>query len=107
METVTGAHLAEEALIDVLDGVAAPGARAHAASCALCRARVDEAAAGLELARDADVPEPSPLFWDSFRRQVDSRIQSEPVALWKRVAVSPWLAAAAAVLVAVAVLVPR
>jgi hypothetical protein len=107
METVTGPHLVEEALIDVMDGVAAPEARAHAASCPACRARVDEAAAGLELARDADVPEPSPLFWHSFRRQVDSRIQADPVSLWKRVSVSPWLAAAAAILVAAAALVPR
>lgn len=106
MRTVTGGHLAEEALIDLLDGVATAEARDHAASCLHCRARLEDATAGLEAAREAQVPEPSPLFWESFRRQVDSRIRTEG-SPWRRAFVSPWLAAAAALLAAVAVLLPR
>jgi hypothetical protein len=102
-------HLSEEALVDLLDGTGGdPEARAHAAACEHCRARLERAASGLELAREADVPEPSPLFWDSFRRQVDRRIQAgDPAPVWRRFAAAPWLAVAAALLVAVAVLMPR
>jgi hypothetical protein len=107
MEIVTGGHLQEEALIDVLEGVAAPSVRAHAAACAECGARLAGAASGLELARGAEVPEPSPLYWHSFRSQVGSRIEAEPVSRWKHVFASPWLAAAAAVVAASAVLIPR
>lgn len=107
MESVTGGHLPEEALMDVLDGVAAPAARAHAAACAECGARLAEAASGMTLAREADVPEPSPVYWQRFRTQVGSRIEAEPVSRWKHVFASPWLAAAAAVVAASAVLIPR
>src|SRR5262245_15029492 len=104
-------HLGEEALIDLLEGVADRDARAHSESCAHCRARLEQAAAGLELAREADVPEPSPLFWESFRRQVDRRIQAgDPAPAFRPFGMGrlgPWLAAAAAVVVAVAVLLPR
>lgn len=111
MRTMTGGHLGEEALIDLMDGVADGEARAHASSCLHCRARLEQATAGLELAREADIPEPSPLFWDAFRRQVDQRIEAgdqEPA--WKRIAfggLAPWMAAAATLLVAVAVMLPR
>jgi hypothetical protein len=107
MESVTGGHLTEEALIDVLEGAATPAARAHAEACAECGARLADATSGLALARDADVPEPSPLYWHSFRTQVGSRIEAEPASRWKQVFTSPWLAAAAAVIAATAVLVPR
>lgn len=108
MRSVTGGHLGEDALVDLMDGVASAEARGHAASCLHCRARLEQAASGLELAREADIPEPSPLFWQSFRGQVDVRIASgDPAPVWKRFAAGPWLAAAAAVLVAVAVLLPR
>ena len=111
MRTMTRGHLGEEALIDVMDGVADGEARAHASSCLHCRARLEQAAAGLELAREADVPEPSPLFWDSFRRQVDRRIEAgDPEPAWKRPSIrglAPWLAAAATLLAAVAGILPR
>jgi hypothetical protein len=107
MKTVLAGHLLDEALIDVLEGVAAGGARAHAAACAECGARLAEAAAGLRLAHEADVPEPSPVYWRSFRSQVGSRIQEEPASRWKRMSVAPWLAAAAAVVAASALLIPR
>jgi hypothetical protein len=107
MRMLTDDHLGEAALIDLLDGVADAPARAHAASCLHCRGRLEQATAGLDLAREADVPEPSPLFWESFRHQVGRRIEAgDPPPAWRRFAALPWLAAAAA-LVAVAVLVPR
>jgi hypothetical protein len=108
METVTGGHMGEDALVDLLDGVASAEARAHAASCLHCRARLDQAVSGLDLAQSADIPEPSPLFWQSFRRQVDQRIEAgDPSTAWRGHAALPWLAAAAALIVAVAVLLPH
>jgi hypothetical protein len=111
MRTMTAGHLGEETLIDLMDGVAEAGARAHLSSCLHCRGRLDQASAGLELAREADVPEPSPLFWDSFRRQVDERIEAgDPAPFWKRAAIrglAPWVAAAATVVAIVAVTLPR
>ena len=70
-------HLTEETLMDVVDGTAAPRAREHAEACPSCRTRVSEAAEVWGLAESSDVPEPPPLYWETFRRQVDRRIQSE------------------------------
>lgn len=80
-------HLTEEAMLRLLEGEADPGARAHTAVCATCSARVREAEEGLALAREgSDVPEPAPLYWESFRRQVGERIAEEPAlsASWRR-----------------------
>lgn len=68
-------HVADERLIDVLDGSAGAAAGAHVESCARCRERLEAARSGLALAREADlIPEPSPLYWEAFRSQVDRRI---------------------------------
>jgi hypothetical protein len=70
-------HLGERTLLDVVEGRADVHAERHVRECAACRARVDEARAGLELGRQADVPEPSPLYWESFRRQVGRRLDAQ------------------------------
>jgi hypothetical protein len=91
-------HLPEETLMDVVDGTADPRAREHVLACPTCRSRVSEAAATWSLAQASDVPEPSPLYWEAFRRQVDRRIQGEGRRPWLRVLVP--LAAAAGLVVA-------
>jgi hypothetical protein len=93
-------HLSEERLQDVVEGGADEGARAHVTACSACRRRVDEAALGLALAHEAEVPEPSPLYWEGFRRQVGRRILSEDRTSW-RWRLVPLLAAAAALVVIV------
>ncbi len=93
-------HLPDERIIDAMDGLATPSERDHAASCAACRARIEEAAQGLEVARGADMPEPSPPYWDAFRRQVSRRVVVEGrISWWWRL--GPALAAAAALIVLV------
>jgi hypothetical protein len=80
-------HLTEDAVLRMLDGMADPSDRAHAGACEACAARVREVEEGLALAREgSEVPEPSPLYWDSFRRQVGQRIAEEPAspARWRR-----------------------
>src|SRR6185503_6868631 len=99
-------HVPEAGLIDLLEDGGSPSDRRHLDACASCAERLAVVRAGLGLARTTDVPEPSPLYWESFRRQVGQRIQTAPepsrhrFLLW-----GPALAAAAAV-VAVVVLGP-
>jgi hypothetical protein len=71
-------HLAEEGLMDVVDGTGSPGARAHAAACPECDARVAEARDALGVAMDAEVPEPPGAYWEVLRRGVGRRIAEEP-----------------------------
>jgi hypothetical protein len=98
-------HVSEERLLDVMEGTAA-GDRAHVEACPQCRARLAEAQDGLVLATSVQVPEPSPLYWDSLRRQVSRRLDEEGTRqpVWHRFA-GPALAAAA-VLLAVATFLP-
>jgi hypothetical protein len=90
-------HLAEETLMDVVDGTAAPPAREHVEACVTCRARVSEVAEAWVLAEASDVPEPPPLYWEAFRRQVDRGIQGGGRRSWLRFLVP--LAAAAGLFV--------
>jgi hypothetical protein len=71
-------HLEDDVLLDVIEGAASLEAIRHARECAECALRMDEARVGLALAAGADAPEPSPLFWDAFRRRVASAIETEP-----------------------------
>lgn len=90
-------HLTDEAVLDLALGELAPSERAHAAACEACGARVDESRSALELARRAEVPEPSPLYWQALRSGVSRRIAedgSEP----RRIGVFVPLAAAAGLL---------
>lgn len=92
-------HLSETALLEVLEGTASPEARAHAEACSRCRGQVEEAREALALvSAAADVPEPSPLYWESMRREV-ARRSAAPRRAWL-----PFLlpiAAAAALVMAV------
>ncbi len=98
-------HVRDDELMDAAEGIAAPDVRRHVLACAACREKVAEAAGGWDLARAADVPEPPPLFWDTFRRQVGRRVGSERrlrPTVW-----APALAAAAAATIAIGMLAPR
>jgi hypothetical protein len=98
-------HVRDDELMDAAEGTASGGVRRHIKACPACRERVAEAATGWDLARAADVPEPSPLFWEAFRRQVGRRVGSE--RRWRPVVWAPALAAAAAATIAIGVLAPR
>jgi hypothetical protein len=93
-------HLSEARLLDAAESVVDAADRAHLEECVECRALRDEVRAGLLLARDADVPEPSPLYWEAFRRQVGRRIVDE------RSHGRSWLLPLAAAAAAAAFLVP-
>jgi hypothetical protein len=63
-------HLRPEEFVEVLDGVAEAPARAHLATCAECRAQLDELHEVMRESAGVDAPVPSPLFWDHFSDRV-------------------------------------
>jgi hypothetical protein len=93
-------HLSEEAVVDLADGGGEAALRAHAAGCAECAARLEEARSSLALVRRVDVPEPSPLYWESMRRNVERRIAEEPRRASRWALLLPLAAAAAVAVVA-------
>lgn len=99
-------HVTDETLLDVLEGTAVAGSRRHVEACAACAARVEEARGGRALAREAEVPEPSPLYWEALRRNVGRRIEKDSAGRSWRWALLPMVATAAAVLLALPVMRP-
>jgi hypothetical protein len=83
-----GRHLTEETLFSRAEGSPLEGpALAHLEACADCRDRLAEVEEGLRLAAEARfVPEPEPAYWQTFRLQVERRLDEEP-ASWT----SSWL----------------
>ena len=76
-------HPAEEILLAAVRGEGDASTRAHLEGCGPCRERVAQAREGLDLAERArHVPEPSPLYWESFRREVGERIAALKEAAW-------------------------
>jgi len=100
-------HVSDAELMDVIEEKASEDCSRHVSQCRECGARVEEVRLGFGLARGAEVPEPSPLYWESFRRQVDGRIATtSPVTAWKRWAFAPVLTLAACLMVALSLLLP-
>ncbi len=86
--------------MDAAAGSTRAGVQEHVDGCETCRARVDDIRAALTAAVEADVPEPSPLYWDAFRRQVSRRIDEDGRRSSRAWRVPALGALAAAVLVA-------
>jgi hypothetical protein len=79
-------HVSEEELVDLALEAGAEDARRHAEGCSTCSSRLSELREGLALARQAEIPEPSPLYWEALRRNVGRKIAEEPrrFAAWGR-----------------------
>jgi hypothetical protein len=71
-------HLSHEELVEHLDGALRADRAAHLDVCERCRREAEGLAATLRDARRADVPEPSPLFWDHFSARVRDAIDAGP-----------------------------
>ena len=71
-------HLTPDELIDAMEGVLAPERHAHLGSCDECRRQLEELSSVLSDAKQAAVPEPSPLFWPHFSQRVRIAIEQEP-----------------------------
>jgi hypothetical protein len=102
-------HLSETELLDAVDGRLAADRQRHAVECADCAQQLDDLRAVLARAREMDVPEPSPLFWDHLSARVRKDIAHETPSRWARWALPsslrPWPAAAAAAVAAVTLVV--
>jgi hypothetical protein len=70
-------HLSPEELLDLADGTRAETSVAHLAQCAACREQLVDLRATMALTMTADVPEPSPLFWDHLSERVRASVAAE------------------------------
>lgn len=70
-------HLTPDELIDAVEGTLDPDRREHLATCELCAREVAGLASVLSEARQVEMPEPSPLFWDHLSARVRTAVQSE------------------------------
>jgi hypothetical protein len=76
-------HLTDVELIDVIDpmdATLAPARARHLDACETCRAKAAAMRETLSRAADAEVPEPSPLFWEHFSARVQEGVRAESVA---------------------------
>ena len=97
-------HLNSDQFVDLAEGTRPEGSAPHLAGCEPCRAQLRELRAMLSAARNADVPEPSPLFWDHLSARVSDAVAEEGAPRERsRYVVPGWLAVAAALLIAVVV----
>lgn len=99
-------HLSPEERIDALDGALEARRQAHVDACGACQQELTalrQMADELAASQAADVPEPSPLFWDHFQARVGAAVNAAEPAPWWRGSSRAWLvlATAAAVLLAV------
>jgi len=72
-------HLSAETFVDVLDGTLGESDLPHLQTCAECRAQLAELRQTMAMAAEADVPEPSPLFWQHMAARVRESVAAEPV----------------------------
>ena len=77
-------HLSSQEFVNAIeekegkDGALAASRQSHLDECASCQAQVAELRALMEDASaGAEVPEPSPLFWDHFQARVLTAVQAE------------------------------
>ena len=70
-------HLTPDDLVDLADGTRPESSAPHLASCATCRAQLNEMRATMSAVADLAVPEPSPLFWDHFSQRVHDAVAND------------------------------
>jgi hypothetical protein len=97
-------HFSPSELVDFAEGTLAPARAAHADGCDDCRAQSALVRDAIRATAAAQVPEPSPLFWDHFSARVREGIAAEPPpTAWSWLGGRESLRAAAAIAIVVAV----
>ena len=81
-------HLSSVEFAEFIGGALPPGREAHLAACDRCRLRAEELRTALAAARDVEVPEPSPLYWDHLSSRIRAAVAAEPLSsdgswLWR------------------------
>jgi len=100
-------HLKTGDLVDIAEGTRTEASAPHLAVCEPCRAQLHALRAMLSAARDVDVPEPSPLFWDHLSSRVIDAVAAEgaprtawlDVTTWRRLLTPAWAVAASMIVV--------
>ena len=70
-------HLNSDQLVDIAEGTRPESSAPHLAGCEACRAQLHELRAMMSAASEAEVPEPSPLFWDHLSSRVREAVATE------------------------------
>jgi hypothetical protein len=73
-------HLTDVEFVDLVDGTLAPARARHLDACESCRASASAIRKTFSRAANAEIPEPSPLFWDHFSARVQEGVRAESVA---------------------------
>jgi hypothetical protein len=95
-------HLTPAEFIDLLDGRLPKERARHAEACEMCGALVESLRSALLESAAADVPEPSPIFWERFSDRVregidDGTPRNVPWPEWLHLRPRSMIAAAAGV----------
>ncbi len=79
MDSRFGTHLTPQQLVDAADDGTDPSVDQHLSACAACQARLTDLRAMMSSVGDlgGEIPEPSPLFWDSLQRRVVETAEAE------------------------------
>ena len=70
-------HLHSDELIDLAEGTRLESSAPHLQSCEACRGQLTELRAMMSAAAQAEVPEPSPLFWEHFSARVRDAVAAD------------------------------
>ncbi len=74
-------HLSSQEFVDAIEGGLAADRQRHLDVCAACQTEVETLRTiVVDLDSDADLPEPSPLFWEHFQSRVDAAVREEALA---------------------------
>lgn len=86
--TSSDVHVTPDEFIDLAEGTRSEASHPHLAACAACRDQLATLRGTMTLAVDADVPEPSPLFWQKFSTRLGEQIDRIDAGSYRH----PWLA---------------
>jgi hypothetical protein len=68
-------HLTDVELVDLLDGALVAARERHLDACDSCRATATRMREAFARAKDIEIPEPSPLFWEHFSARVHEGVR--------------------------------
>ena len=105
-------HLTSDELIDAMERPLATDRQGHLDACDECQGRLASLSMALSNAKEAGVPEPSPLFWQHFSARVSTAIDQEAASgtrwpSWLRWQILVPLGAVALIILGLMVTLPK